>query len=124
MSKTHMPRTIAATLGLIGFVAAGVLVLLPLPTVNALGGTVAWCGPGTSSASALRVETRPDVVNEGGSAATRDPAADTANARALVQVCKGEADTRFQQAGVVLLAGAVLGCGALWVGRKTASPTA
>lgn len=107
-----MSARAGAALGLAGFIAAGVLALLPLPTVDALGGPVAWCGPGTSSASALRVATRPDVVNEGGGDATAEQRA------ALEQVCKGEADTRLTESGIAGAAGVALGCGIWWLGDR------
>lgn len=114
MSRTHnTTRIIGGMLCLAGVVAAGVLIFLPLPTVNAFGGPVAWCGPGTTSASALRVITRPYIVNDGA-----DGNATPEQRAALEEVCKGEAGTRFKQAGIVGIACIVLGGAVMWLGRK------
>ena len=107
-----MSARAGATLGLAGFVAASVHALWPLPTVDALGGPAAWCGPGTSSASALRVATRPDVVNEGGGDATPEQRA------ALKQVCEGMAGERLDESGIAGAAGAVLGLGVWLLGDR------
>lgn len=119
MSTTHTTRIFGGTIILAGVVGSAALALLPLPTVNALGGPVAWCGPGTTSASAIRVATRPDVVNEGGGASGT-----TEQRAALKEVCKGEADSRMQEAGVVGLACVVLGGGVIWLGRRGSPTTA
>lgn len=95
-----------------GVIAALAFMLWPLPTVDAFGGPVAWCGPGTTSASALRVATRPDVVNEGGGDATPE------QRDMLEQVCVGEAQTRMTQAAISAAAGLLLGGALYTMGRK------
>lgn len=103
-----MSARAGAIIGLAGFVAAGVIALLPLPTVDVLGGPVGWCGPGTSSASALRVATQPEIVREG-------PDAGSGAADTLEQVCKGQADDRLTEAALTGAAAAVLGAGVWWI---------
>jgi len=70
---------------------------------------VAWCGPGTTSGSAVGVKLNPKSVTEG---STTQSAAEQ---QAFISYCEGLANTRLQLVGVVggaSIAGAAM---AIWV---------
>lgn len=49
-----------------GVVVAVLFLLMPLPTIDAFGVTVGYCGPGLTSSSAARVLLQPELVQEDG----------------------------------------------------------
>ena len=102
-----------AVAGLATAVVGVVFALIPLPTQNVslLGGTGgAWCGPGSTSESALVVRLDPNSVNSGDTGDTTNitPAQIATAKRQFKSYCVGIADTRLTLAGVLLGVGAVL----------------
>ena len=113
---THWKYVLSASvlLGLAATVYAFLLAFLPLPTQSFLSGS-AWCGPGSSSESAVFVRINPDSVNGGSQpfitgslSASQQQQLDEANT-AFKAYCTGVADTRLEQAAVVLLLGLAVG---------------
>jgi hypothetical protein len=114
----------ARMLGLAGFalivgglVAAVTLLLLPLPTLTAGGSDAAWCGPGETSVSALRVRLDPGIVNTG--SIPGQPEASQAEQQALIRVCSSVADNRITEAAAVAVITVALGIGISLVARRT-----
>jgi hypothetical protein len=105
---------VGLALVVIGFVLA----FIPLPTQDFAGST-GWCGPGTTSESAVFVRLDPNSVNDGDSSLQPQPSSsvtqgqiDQAKAE-FKSYCTGIADTRLEQASVLTLPGLILGVGAV-----------
>ncbi len=96
-----MTEALLAGAGLLLLVIAGLLAFLPLP-LNAVG----TCGPDFRSSSALTVVRDPDVVNVGAS-----PRVPEYVKQQLRQLCLAQARQQVGTAGVLLVAGVLLGVG-------------
>lgn len=104
-------QVLLVVLAFLGLVGAGILLLTALPT-QANG--EAFCGPGTTSDSALEVRINPDVVNTG-------PGSDSVSAAdksALRSVCLSAADRRIIEVAVLVGASLLIGGAGPVVARK------
>ncbi|MFG1642181.1 hypothetical protein ACGFMK_18000 [Amycolatopsis sp. NPDC049252] len=118
-SRFRIFRFVCAGAGLLGLLAAVLLMVLPLPPqdVGVLAGPL-YCGPGASSDSPLEVMLHPEVVNEGDR--QKEPAQDTEEAQRArqdretqnSQVCLSAAKPRFIWAGVAILMAVAIGLAA------------
>lgn len=116
----EVARVIGSVVALGAVAGALLIVLLPLPTEQFLGLTVASCGPNLDSDSSLQVLFDPSVVNQGEPQLSPDASASEVASRQwddtdLINLCAGKAESRAQTAALLAVLGLVVGIGVPWV---------
>jgi hypothetical protein len=106
---------VLATAALVGvaLVATGLILALTALPKQTFDAADAWCGPGTTSSSAVSVRLHPNSVNSGGSVPAdltpaQQQALDEDNA-AFKSFCHRVADQRLEQAAVTFGPGLLIG---------------
>lgn len=90
MPQRNWVRPAQFAIAAAGLLAAALFALLPLPTLNAFGSPVGWCGPGAESKNAVQVLTNPEIVSNQGELTERG----VGNSTTLQEYCLGKAKAR------------------------------